>query len=55
MSFIVKLNIGGWITTAAIVAYCALEESGKLREIRNRMSSWLEVATAGVRASEDNA
>jgi hypothetical protein len=42
MSLVVKLMIGGWITTFAMIGFFALKESGKLIKIRKRMALWLE-------------
>jgi len=41
MSIVVKLIIGGWATTAAMIGVCALNESGKLLNLRKRISSWV--------------
>jgi hypothetical protein len=46
MSFIVKLIIGGWLSTFAIIGVCALNQSGKLLKFRNRLASWIEVREA---------
>jgi hypothetical protein len=47
MSIIVKLMIGGWATTLAMIGYCALNESGKLFNLRNRIASLLGTFDAG--------
>jgi hypothetical protein len=46
MSFVVKLIIGGWISTFAIIGVCALNESGKLLKFRHRLASWIEAPEA---------
>lgn len=46
MSIIVKLIITGWITTFAMIGFFALKESGKLRKIRRRISSWWEASAS---------
>jgi hypothetical protein len=53
MPLFVKLMIGGWTGTLAMIAFCALNESGKLLNIRKRLASWLEPSTPKApRASE---
>jgi len=42
MSLVVKLMIGGWTTTLAMIGVCALHQSGKLFKICKRLASWLE-------------
>ena len=42
MSIVVKLIIGGWITTFVMVGVCALNESGKLLRIHERLGRWLK-------------
>ena len=42
MSIVVKLMIGGWITTLTMIGVCALHESGRLLKIRKRMAMWLD-------------
>jgi len=42
MSFVVKLMIGGWATTLVMIGVCALNESGKLFNIRKRIASWVQ-------------
>jgi hypothetical protein len=49
MSLVVKLMIGGWATTVAMIGFCALHESGKLHKIRERIALWLESSAALVR------
>jgi hypothetical protein len=46
MSLVVKLMIGGWATTLAMIGVCALNESGKLFNIRRRLASWMQPADA---------
>ncbi len=53
MSLFMTLMIAGWITTFAMVGFCALEESGKLRKIRKRMAMWLDNSTAPGRRPEE--
>ncbi|MGO9403870.1 MAG: hypothetical protein ACLPVW_10430 [Terriglobales bacterium] len=54
MSIVVKLIIGGWATTFAMFGLLALNESGKLREIRERMALWLETAASRIRVAEES-
>jgi hypothetical protein len=42
MSLFVRLMIVGWLTTFAMIGFCALAESGKLLKIRKRLAAWLE-------------
>jgi hypothetical protein len=42
MSPVVKLMIGGWLATFAMIGFCALAESGKLVKLEIRLVSWLE-------------
>jgi len=42
MSLVVKLIIGGWTTWFALIAFYALDESGKLLRARRRIALWLE-------------
>jgi hypothetical protein len=44
MSLVVKLIISGWLTTFATIGFCALNESGTLRNIGKRMALWLETS-----------
>ena len=54
MSFVVKLMIGGWITTLTMIGVCALHESGRLFNLRKRLASWMEPSAARtVRAKEN--
>ena len=49
MSLMVKMIIGSWGTVLAMVAFCALNESGKLLAIHERLGHWLRtVAPASV-------
>ena len=49
MSFMVKMIICAWGTVLAMVAICALNESGRLLEIHDRLGRWLRtVAPASV-------
>lgn len=48
MSLVVKLMIGGWITTLTMIGVCALNESGKLLKIRKRMAIWLDSSPSAV-------
>ena len=41
MSFFLTLMACGWITTVAMFGFCALNESGKLNKIRERIALWL--------------
>lgn len=54
MSFFAKLMIGGWLTTFAMFGFCALNESGKLRIVRQCVASWMETLASVVRASEES-
>ncbi len=54
MSIIVKLMIGGWATSFAMVGFCALKESGKLLRIRQRIALSLEAAARRVRVAEES-
>jgi len=42
MAFVVKLMIGGWATTLAMIGICALNQSGKLFNLRKHIASWVE-------------
>jgi len=54
MSIVVMLMIGGWISTLAMIGFCALKESGQLLQIRRRMAHWLHSpAPAVVRMPEE--
>jgi hypothetical protein len=53
MSIVVKLMIGGWATTFAMYGFFALDESGKLLEIRERIALWLETLADQVRIPEE--
>jgi hypothetical protein len=46
MSSFFILMIAGWSATAAMIALCALNESGKLRKTRQRTAEWLEEGSA---------
>ena len=46
MSFVMMLMIGGWVATLSMVGTCALDESGKLLQIRRRAALWLYSSTA---------
>jgi hypothetical protein len=53
MSLVVKLMIGGWATTLAMIAVCALNESGKLFNISKRIASWMQPShTTSARSEE---
>ena len=54
MSFVVKLMIGGWTTTLAMIGFCALNESGKLLKIRERIAQWLESSASLVRPARES-
>lgn len=41
MSFMLKMIICAWGTVLAMVAICALNESGRLLEIHERLGRWL--------------
>ena len=53
MSIVVMLMIGGWVTTFAMYGFFALDESGKLLEIREHVALWLETLAAQVRMPEE--
>ncbi|MGD0272001.1 MAG: hypothetical protein ABSB14_23245 [Candidatus Sulfotelmatobacter sp.] len=40
MSIVVMIIIAGWLLTCAMIGCCALNESGKLAEIRERIAAW---------------
>jgi len=42
MSLMWKLIIGGWSTTFAMIGFYALQESGRLLDLRRRIARWLE-------------
>jgi|HubBroStandDraft_2_1064218.scaffolds.fasta_scaffold1105663_1 hypothetical protein len=42
MSLFPKLMIGGWLTTFAMIGYCAACESGRLVRLRERIEWWLD-------------
>jgi hypothetical protein len=46
MSLVVKFMIGGWATTLAMIGFCALNESGKLFNLRKRIARWLQPSDA---------
>jgi hypothetical protein len=50
MSLVIKLMIGGWATTLAMIGICALNESGKLSSLRRRIASWLQPCDQGTSA-----
>jgi hypothetical protein len=54
MSWMLKLIIGGWVTTLAIIAYCALDEYRERLEIRRTIASWLIASSPVVRPSEES-
>jgi len=41
MSVVIKLLVGGWIVEGALVALCALNQSGGLIKIHKRVGEWL--------------
>jgi len=41
MSLVVKLMIGGWATTLAMIGVCALHQSGKLSKLRRHIARWV--------------
>jgi len=41
MSAFLKLMIGGWVTTFAMIGIYALNESGSLLRFSKRLSDWL--------------
>jgi hypothetical protein len=55
MSSIVKLMIGGWAATLAMIGYCALNESGRLFNLRKPIASLLEPSTPGIVRSRERA
>jgi len=48
MSLVVKLMIGGWATTLAMIGCCALNQSGRLFNLRKRIALMLEPSTPGI-------
>jgi len=46
MSLVTVVMIAGWTGSAAVIAFFALKESGKLLNLRDRVASWLEPADA---------
>jgi hypothetical protein len=48
MSIFVKLMISGWLTTFAMIGYCAACESGKLLRLWQRVGWWLETLKTAV-------
>ncbi|MGA6985292.1 MAG: hypothetical protein WBZ01_04505 [Terriglobales bacterium] len=54
MSIIVRLMIGGWATSFAMFSFFALNESGKLLRIRQRIALSLEAAARRVRVAEES-
>jgi hypothetical protein len=54
MSIIVRLMIGGWATSFAMFSFVALNESGKLLRIRQRIALSLEAAARRVRVAEES-
>jgi hypothetical protein len=46
MSLVVKLMIFGWATTLAMIGVCALNQSGKLFNLRKGIASWVESSDA---------
>jgi hypothetical protein len=55
MSIITMLIIGGWAATLSMIAGCALNESGKLRQIRRHAALWIDSSLRAVApASEKN-
>ena len=46
MSFVLKLMIGGWAATLAMITVCALNESGRLFRVRKRITSWVQPSDA---------
>ncbi|MGH9501828.1 MAG: hypothetical protein ACRD20_03165 [Terriglobales bacterium] len=46
MSVVLKLMIGGWVTTFVMIGVCALNQSGKLLRIHQRLGQWLETLVA---------
>jgi hypothetical protein len=55
MSIIVMLMIGGWSATLSMIAVCALNESGKLRQIRRHTALWIDSSLrAAAPAPEEN-
>jgi hypothetical protein len=53
MFLFVKLMISGWLTTFAMIGYCAACESGSLLRLRKRIGWWLgtlKTAVAGTPA-----
>jgi len=42
MSLMWELIIGGWSATFAMIGFYALQESGRLLDLRRRIARWLE-------------
>jgi len=42
VSLVLKLMIAGWVATLAMIAVCALNESGKLFNLRKRIAWWVQ-------------
>jgi hypothetical protein len=53
MSLFAKLMIGGWTSTIAVIAGCALRESGKWVQIRESIALWLGTSIARVQRTPD--
>jgi len=51
MSIVIKLIVGGWTTTFAMIGFFALAESGKLLKIRQRAALWLKAGVTQVRST----
>ena len=54
MSWMAKLIIGGWVSTLAIIAYCALEKYRERVSLRRTIAAWLDVPSPAVRTSEES-
>jgi hypothetical protein len=53
MSLFMMIMMAGWITTLAMIGFFALEESGKLIKIRQRVALWLESSASPVIATPE--
>ncbi|HTZ95643.1 MAG TPA: hypothetical protein VMB18_04555 [Terriglobales bacterium] len=44
MSIVMKLMVSGWILEGALVALCALNQSGELIKLHERIGQWLKAS-----------
>jgi hypothetical protein len=54
MSWFAMIMIAGWAAAAAVIGCFALWESGRLREMRERMASWRETSAAAEAVVSDD-